>query len=99
MPTPNNLTHQSYMEYDRRVTAGEQALSTAGYGLYEDDRETAAVDMIANVLTALYGPAGYYMPTEVTTEADVMAEARELVERALRSYMHDNEDYIVEAVA
>lgn len=90
------LDHESQKVLDRRVDIGEKCLcAVAGTGIVPDegDRETLAVDAISDILTALYGPAGYYMPTEVTTDEDVMAQARSLVARALRSYMHDNEDY------
>jgi hypothetical protein len=96
------LTRDSQTTLDRRVDIGMKCLCAAqGSGVIPDesDRETLAADAISDILTALYGPAGYYLPREVTTDEEVMAQARALVNRAVRSFMRDNEDYIVEVAS
>jgi hypothetical protein len=78
------MTDEGQRLLQGRAAVGEAALRTCPDG--DVDRETAASDVIADVLTALYGaPSGH----RDGPEAD-------LLDRALRSYWGDHEDYAPE---
>jgi hypothetical protein len=93
------LAHGGETYRDREVL-GHKALAFAFDGLtsLQEDRETAAADIISDVLTALFGPAGITQAGAfgVTYDADAIGNAEALLDRALRSYHGDAEDYIAE---
>lgn len=66
----------------RRTEAGRKALDT--YRPHGLDTQTASSDVIANILTYVFGPA---------TDPNTLDAARKLLERAFRSYEGDAEDY------
>lgn len=63
------------------------------------DRETAASDIIADILTAIYGPAGAWRDGRIEMNDAALLNARQLLDRALRSYEGDAEDYEAEPLS
>lgn len=60
--------------------------------VHEDDIEAAASDAISDILTALYGPAGTWSD-HFHARQNAREAARNLLDRAYRSYDGDAEDY------
>lgn len=86
-----------------RRSRGEHLLVTAwGRKVLDDERISAASDAISDILTALYGPAGHYADVQddagdthwrAVWNDDALESAQELLDRSMRSYQGDAEDY------
>lgn len=93
---PSILDENSRAIYDRRAGIGLYALTLGD----DPQDETNASDVIADILTAMYGPAA----TSSFDEGDTRYETRTrlsahkaaetLLDHALRSWKGDAEDYI-----
>lgn len=88
--------------YEKRKLRGEQILALS-YGSEpgEDERESAAADAISDILTAIYGPAGYMVPETGDSyrrvwNHEALDKTQALLGRAQRSYEGDSEDYVKE---
>lgn len=81
---------------DRRTSTGERAILLAESRAPWDDeeREQYATDVISDILTALFGPAGIStVGGSITMREDAVENAKALLNRALRSWEGDAEDY------
>lgn len=82
-------------DFNRRRIAGDVVLDVAQEG--GNDRETTASDVISNILTALFGAAGYDDPFRgeggVRYDLARMERAQALLDRAYNSWWGDAEDY------
>lgn len=88
------LTHESRRTLSRRVRRGERAIA-----LHPDDldRETRASDIVSDILTALFGPAGTYtFGGSRNDDGDAGQNAQDFLDAAFRSWEGDAEDYIRE---
>jgi len=98
--TEVTLDDQSRRTLADRQSKGREALWIAwGRNPEGDERESAARDAISNILTYLYGPAGYYSSRsddglQPVDDDEAQDNARELLASARRSYQGDAEDYI-----
>lgn len=91
----STLDDDSRAQYERRYENGRIAVGM----LERDDEETQFSDLVSDMLTFLYGPAGY---TEgfnggLAIREDEQLAARALLDRAMRSWEGDAEDYTVES--
>lgn len=79
------MTHEGRVAFTRRAMIGARCIEAAhGRAVTNDeDRETAATDAISDILSALYGPPSGRRDGEEAA----------LLDRALRSYWGDYEDY------
>jgi hypothetical protein len=86
------LTPDAKATLERRKAVGVACLSFTDEG---NDPETAASDAISDILTELFGPAGTYGEDYRTIKYndEALENARALLDRALRSYAGDAEDY------
>lgn len=90
---------------DRRIEVGEACLVAAGGTTSgeDPDRETYATDAISDILTAVLGPRGYYRYRDGVNEfvggEGIVHQAQELLDRSLRSWEGDAEDYTVDETA
>lgn len=74
----------------RRIELGRQAIELGD----DNDPETDASDVISDMLTALYGPEGWHDEEgRYHPNGDAHQQAMGLLDRALRSYEGDAEDY------
>lgn len=93
-PLPQ-LDPDSSAQLARRISVGRNALNA----MHDDnDDETTAADLISDVLTALYGPAGYSVPTsaddfEQRWREEALTHAQQILDRGFRSWEGDAEDY------
>ena len=81
-------------DLDRRARNGRRAIE--GHPTSEDGEEpdTAASDLISDILTALFGPAGTYtFGGERNDDGDAGQNAQAFLDRAFRSWEGDAEDY------
>lgn len=100
---PSTLAHGGE-QYRQREFVGHRATAlaqdgpwTAKYAVDDEDRETYAADVISDVLTALFGPAGTTTHDgAITHNVDAQLKAEFLLARALDSYRGDAEDYVTE---
>lgn len=99
MPTTTTLA-DGQQQLDNRKLRGEQAINVHPDYPCGIDTETAAADIVSDVLTFLFGPAGahrigpqYANGHEVKPDEYALNEARRFIERAMRSYEGDMEDY------
>lgn len=92
------LTSYAQELLDRRLAAGRRAIDN--FNTDGEDDDTAAKDLVSDILTALFGPAGKFTPrsdgSTFKEELDDAAcdNARAFVLAALDSYFGDAEDYI-----
>jgi hypothetical protein len=83
-------TLEDAARFEQRVQVGLQAIDL-GDG---EDPETDASDVISDVLTALYGPAGMRKPSGgFLYRKDEWGAAEALLDRAFHSWQGDAEDY------
>jgi len=84
--------------YEKRCDIGQQAIDL-GDG---EDPETDASDVISDILTHLYGPAGWWRESKLEADGVIREEAMEmrdagdarwLLDKALSSWVGDAEDY------
>lgn len=97
------LDHDSERHLDRRTSRGERLLCAAwetGVSVEGEDRESAFADGVSDMLTTILGRAGGHRERpdepglwEVFHDEARLDEARGLLDRALRSYEGDAEDY------
>ena len=105
------LTADSALTLAKRREVGAKAIVAASGGkgyprahdalvlMHEEDRETYAKDVISDVLTALFGPAGTFKKASdgdgwvLYPNEFALNEARRVIEEAFRSYEGDAEDY------
>lgn len=87
----------------RRSFIGDRCIALAQDGPWsalervsDEDRETYARDAIADILTALYGPAGKYDGDDVKHDDATCQKAEVLLHGAMDSWTGDAEDYAVE---
>jgi hypothetical protein len=99
------LDNESRETLNVRLDKGEDILERAWCPpvLAEEDRYSAGSDAVSYILTALFGPAGFYQYDAAQDEStprpvmhsDRYGEAVEFVARALESWRGDAEDYTV----
>ena len=91
------LDSESQYTLDRRRSLGNRAIELASDG---EDFDTAAKDIISDILTARFGPAGKLVDDggryKVELDRDAVENASALIDSALQSYFGDAEDYIEE---
>lgn len=83
------LGTESDKTFKRRTKLGAQALDLTG----SDDDETRAKDIIADILTTVYGPAGWCKGREVIVSDSRVDRATTLLNAALDNWIGDAEDY------
>ena len=89
------LDPESQATLDRRKLHGEQAINVHPDYPLGIDAETAAQDVVSDILTHLFGPSGYHIPGRVVSDEYALNEARAFIERTFTAWEHDNEDYAV----
>jgi hypothetical protein len=98
----DTLDHDGRRSLAARINTGERCLEIAwGSKPESDDLQSAAYDAISDILTALLGPAGWYVQqgddlNKRHWNHEALQEAEAMLQAALRSYEGDSEDYIVE---
>lgn len=102
------LAHDAHVVLTRRKVIGEICIAAAQRGdgtpvtqadfnHRDDDIETAASDAISDILTAVFGHAGIWDgQASIIHDDEAIAAARALLDRAMRSYLGDAEDYYAE---
>lgn len=97
------LTDDSQDQLDRRTARGAFIVneSLGHIPTNEEDAEMAASDAISDVLTRLFGYAGYYVENHdggsgLVNNEFALNEARRVIERAYESWAGDAEDYTAE---
>lgn len=91
------LTQQARQELRERTARGEASIDAAWSKRPRnaEDREAAASDVVVEVLTALFGPAGSCKPGgPVLYNEAALLLAEGFLGRALRAYRGDAEDYV-----
>jgi hypothetical protein len=90
---------------DKRTAIGKQAIDLAldeADSWHGDDEplaalETAAADVISDILTALFGPEGFHdHEGRYQPNAEAHDKAQAMLDRAMDSYTGDAEDYTTE---
>lgn len=83
----------------KRVAKGNSMLRmTWGRWLVDGERESAAADAISDILTAVFGPSGTTnYDGKIEHDELAQSEAQELLDRAMRAYQGDAEDYYPDA--
>lgn len=102
MPIKYKMDEEARDKLDRRVRIGIEACELADAG---EERETQARDIVADILSALFGPAGYCVfhplneqPAKIVLDEERGTLARTFLDMALDSWEGDAEDYTAEAV-
>jgi hypothetical protein len=98
-----DLDRDSLRQLNERKAVGNQCIGIAAGDartVTPDERETYASDAVADILTALFGPAGSYVvrddaPSQRVWSKDKLAEARAFLDRCYRSWEGDSEDYTI----
>jgi hypothetical protein len=91
---PMTWTENGQRSYHRRVDVGRRASAMAD----DNDDETNASDVIGDILTFVCGPAGTYSFREgevskLHERIEAISNASALLDRAMRSWQGDAEDY------
>lgn len=90
----HKLDADSQDQLDRRTENGRYAIETHPTFEANEEPETVASDLISDILTALYGPAGTHsVGGSLTPNHDAIEKANELIARAFVSWTGDAEDY------
>jgi hypothetical protein len=83
---------EGHDDLDRRAFNGRQAILR--HPTYEaEDAETTASDLISDILTALFGPAGFADAEGDTTDGPNYEKAKSFLDSAFTSWEGDAEDY------
>lgn len=97
----DKLDSESTEQFQRRVDVGHHCMVAAhgtpcshDWVVDEEDRETCASDAIADILTALFGPAGTSScGGAISYDQAALDKAQDFLAHALDSYRGDAEDY------
>ena len=104
MAVKHRMDEEARVTMDERARVGNACIDqAAGSGLFvAEDHETHARDAVSDILTALFGPAGYCVYDESRAEV-VLDDERNIIARtflymALEAWEGDAEDYTATTV-
>jgi hypothetical protein len=90
------MTDDAAQKLNDRVWIGELCMRPVG-ATDGPDRETTARDAVSDILTALFGPAGYYVDDGahgyIAYDDDARTNVHEFLDLAEHSWVGDAEDY------
>ena len=106
------LTEESQANLDERKAVGRECIEVAAgdfparAGVADDERETYGLDAVGDILTELFGPAGYMKDDgeeahtfEQVDNHEAISAAEDFMRRAVTAWEGDAEDYIADATA